>query len=201
METDWSVAAGPDDPIIELPWSDAESGTAWVDLRVPPDLQAQRIAALPEAHRIPALARALEAWNAPAGLLQTTKCDHWPLDAEELADTADLLDEAAAAFGFGSYIDVLFAPPAAMADFLLHEEWARTTARRAAAASIANARMELIVRPARAAEAWGFGVTVYCYAVGDIEQQALASWAQTLEATVPLLIAAADELLPIANGL
>ncbi len=34
METDWSVAAGADDPVIETRWSDAASGHGWVALRV-----------------------------------------------------------------------------------------------------------------------------------------------------------------------
>src|ERR1700724_115954 len=51
----------------------------------------------------------------------------------ELAEMADLLDAQEAAHGTASYIDVLMAHQVPMSDFLLHEEWARTTARRAAA--------------------------------------------------------------------
>ena len=39
METDWSVAAGADDPVIEAHWSDAASGLRWLDLRVDDETQ------------------------------------------------------------------------------------------------------------------------------------------------------------------
>ena len=127
METDWSVAAGGDDPVIEARWSDAATGLAWVDLRVDGETQRSRIAALPEAARSPAMARALALLNAPRGVLMTTKCDRWLLSDAERAELADALDAPVLACGYGSYIDVLMAHAVPMADFLLHEEWARTT--------------------------------------------------------------------------
>ena len=166
METDWSVAAGSDDPVIEARWSDAASGLAWVDLRVDAETQRSRIAALPEAARSPAMARALALLNDPRGSLMTTKCDRWPLSDAERAELADALDAPVPACGYGSYIDVLMAHAVPMEDFLLHEEWARAMARRCAALAVENARLEVVVRPARNDEIWGYGLTVYCYAGG-----------------------------------
>ena len=192
METDWSVAAGADDPVIETHWSDAPTGLAWVDLRADAETQKSRIVALPEAARSPAMARALALLNAPRGVLMTTKCDRWLLSDAERAELADTLDAPELATGYGSYIDVLMAHAVPMADFLLHEEWARTTARRCAALPVDDARLEVVVRPAHKDDAWGYGLTVYCYAGGVDEARAEAVWADAIEQTVPILIATAE---------
>jgi hypothetical protein len=195
METDWSVAAGADDPVIEAHWSDAASGLQWVDLRVDGEAQRSRIAAMPEAAQSPALARALALLNAPHGLLITSKCDRWVLSDEERAELADVLDVPVPAFGYGAYIDVLMAHAVPMADFLLHEEWARTTARRCAALPIEDGRMELVVRPAQKDTVWGYGLTVYCYAGGADTSRAGEILDEALEQTVPVLIATAEAML------
>jgi hypothetical protein len=192
METDWSVAAGADDPVIETRWSDRANRPGWVDLRVDGAAQRDRIAALPEAAPSSALARALALLNAPRGLLMTTKCDRWLLSDEERADLADALDAPAAACGYGLYVDVLMAHAVPMADFLLHEEWARTTARRCAALAIDDARLEFVVRPAHNDAVWGYGLTVYCYAGGADTWHAEAVLDKTLDESVPILIAAAE---------
>jgi hypothetical protein len=198
METDWSVAAGADDPMIETHWSDAASGMAWVDLRGDVETQRIRIAALPEAGRSPAMARALALLNAPRGLLMTTKCDRWQMNDEERAQLADALDAPVAPWGCGSYIDVLMVHAMPMADFLLHEEWARTTARRCAALAVRNApgdaRVEVVVRPAHNDDVWGYGLTLYCYAGGVDELRAEAAWDSVIEQTIPVLIAAAEAM-------
>jgi hypothetical protein len=194
VETDWSVAAAAEDPAIEAEWSDAATGLRFVDLRIDEAQQAERIAALPDAAAAPALGRALALLNAPGGMLLTTKCDRWAMDADELAEMADLLDKPAAAYGVASYIDVLMAHQVPMSDFLLHEEWARTTARRAAALEIENARLDVVVRPARRSDTWGFGLTVYCYGVGEDGEQASAAWAEAVEQTVPVLIRAGESM-------
>jgi hypothetical protein len=195
METDWSVAAGADDPVIEAGWSDAASGLGWVDLRVDGETQKDRIAALPEAAGTPALARVLALLNAPNGLLMTTKCDRWLLSDAEREELAEALDAPRAACGYGLYIDVLMTHAVPMADFLLHEEWARTTARRCAALPIEDARLELVVRPAQKDAVWGYGVTVYCYAGGADSSGAEAVLDRVLEQAVPVLIAAAEAML------
>jgi hypothetical protein len=194
METDWSVAAGADDPVIETHWSDAASGMAWVDLRGDGGSQGSRIAALPEAAATPAMERALALLNAPRGLLMTTKCDRWQMDDEERGELAHALDAPVPPWGCGSYIDVLMAHATPMADFLLHEEWARTTARRCAALAVGNVRVEVVVRPAHNDAVWGYGLTLYCYAGGADELRAEATWDSAIEQTIPVLIAAAEAM-------
>ena len=194
METDWSVAAGADDPVIETGWSDTASALGWVDLQVDGEEQRRRISTLPEAARSPAITDALLLLNAPGGLLMTTKCDRWQMDEAERAEVADALDAPPALYGCGSYIDVLMAHAVPMADFLLHEEWARTTARRCAALSADDARLDIVVRPAHHGDIWGYGLSVYCYAGGADEVRAEAAWSAAIAATVPVLIATAESL-------
>jgi hypothetical protein len=194
METDWSVAAGADDPVIEAHWSDAASGLAWVDLRVDAETQSARIAALPEAAASPSMVKALVLLNAPHGLLMTTKCDRWQMSDEERAELADALDGPVAACGFGSYIDLLMAHAVPISDFLMHEEWARTAARRCAVLPIDNARVELVVRPAHNNAVWGYGLTMYCYAGGADERGAEEAWSRAIEQTIPVLIATAESM-------
>lgn len=196
MESDWSVAAGADDPVIEAPWSDVTSGLAWMDLRVDAELQRERIMVLSEVAAAPALARALMRLNALSGLLLTAKCDRWPMSEAELMELADILDAPSAACGYGSYIDVLMAHSVPMSDFLLHEEWARMAARRCAALDESGARTEMVVRPAHKDRHWGFGISVYCYAGGLDKTAAEATWSKTLEQIIPIVIVAAEALLP-----
>ena len=193
METDWSVAAGGNDPVIETRWSDV-TGSGWVDLRVGAETQSARIARLPEAAASPEMAWALRLLNAPHGLLMTTKCDRWQMSDAERAELADALDEPLAACGVGSYIDVLMVHAVPMSDFLLHEEWARTVARRCAALAVDHARVELVVRPAHDDAVWGYGLTVYCYAGGTEERLAEAAWGQAMEQTIPVLMVAAEAM-------
>ena len=83
MESDWSVAAGADDPVIETHWSDAASGLAWVDLRVDEEIAAEPDCRTAGGRCIPAMARALALLNAPHGMLMTTKCDRWQMERRE----------------------------------------------------------------------------------------------------------------------
>lgn len=200
METDWSVAAAADDPVIEMPWQDDKSALAWVDLRVNAEAQRKQMAAIPEAATSPTLAHSLALLNAPLGLLLTTKCDRWRLNEEERADLADALDAPTAAYGYGSYIDVLMAHATPMTDFLLHEEWARLTAIRCAALAAEAARMEVIVRPACSNGIWGYGITLYCYAGGMDEVHAETAWADALKQITPVLIEEAENLLVSADN-
>jgi hypothetical protein len=194
METDWSVAAGADDPVIETRWSDASSGLGWVDLRVDGEEQRRRVSTLPEAAHSRAMTNALLLLNAPRGLLMTTKCDRWQMDDAERGELADALDAPPAACGYGSYIDVLMAHVVPMADFLLHEEWARTTARRCSALAVDDARLDIVVRPAHDGDVWGYGLTVYCYAGGADDMHAEAMWSAAIAAIIPVLVATAESL-------
>jgi hypothetical protein len=180
--------------LIEARWSDASSGLAWVDLRVGVETQQSRIAALPEAAASPAMAKALALLNAPHGLLMTTKCDRWQMSDEERVELAEVLDGPMAACGVASYIDVLMVHAVPSSDFLMHEEWARTAARRCAALTIDNARVELVVRPAHNDAVWGYGLTMYCYAGGADERDAEAAWSRAIEQTIPVLIATAESM-------
>ena len=201
METDWSVAAGADDPLIEIPWRDAAMGLEFTDLRVNAVTQTDRIAGLPETADSSALARVLALLNRRTGLLMTSKCDRWLLDDEERAELAEILDTPIAAHGCGSYIDVLMTHPIPMADLLLHEEWARATTRRSATLAHPEARLDLIIRPAQFHTVWGYGMTVYHYAAGSDPRRAQDAWTAALEETVAILIEVADASVVRAGSL
>jgi hypothetical protein len=51
-----------------------------------------------------------------------------------------------------------------------------------------------VVRPAHHGDAWGFGLTVYCYAGGADEMLAEAAWSAAIAATIPVLVATAESL-------
>lgn len=192
METDWGVAAAAEDPLIDLPWLDSATGIRFQDLRFGKEEQLARIKALSEVAGAPALATALLQLNDVNGVLATSKCDRWTMDETELAELALVLDATVEQHGCASYIDVLLTHPLPMADFLLHEEWARTTAIRCAALAHPAARLDLVIRPARMHGAWGYGLSMYIYAAASEQQQAATAWADALEDCIPILRAAAE---------
>jgi hypothetical protein len=116
------------------------------------------------------------------------------LDEAELVELAEALDASPTANGFGSYIDVVMVHTVPMTDFLLHEEWARTAARRCAGLNVPDGRVEMLVRAAHKNGVWGFGMSVYCYASGRDQAAAGTAWGAALEQTIPIVIAAAEEL-------
>ncbi len=192
METDWSVAAGGDDPLIVVPWKDEAGRVRFVDLRQPRDLQSASLSQLPEASTSPSLWRLLTLLNDSGGVLMTSKCDRWQMDDEERRELSDVLDAPVAPAGVASYVDVLMTHPMPMADFLLHEEWVRATALGCAALEHPAARLDLIVRPAQLDGHWGYGVSMYVYAVGANVAQAEAAWSAALDGCAPILRAAAE---------
>jgi hypothetical protein len=57
-----------------------------------------------------------------------------------------------------------------------------------------DAQLDVVVRPAREHDVWGYGLTVYCYAGGVDEVRAEAVWADAIEQTAPILIATAEAM-------
>src|SRR5580658_1773410 len=88
MHTEWTAECSADDPMLVVPWVDsqdasgnhsAQPGSHFVTLRAEP----YSIAEIPEADRIPDLARALRALNANRSPFLTAKCDAWPLSPRD----------------------------------------------------------------------------------------------------------------------
>lgn len=171
MEVEWSVAAGEDDPVIVVPWSDDAGVCVYVDLRACPD----RIEQIAEACAWPELRTVLLLLNAPASGVWTAKCDAWELTEDEKA-----LDFGPVAYGVGCYIDVIREQEALFASF----EGQLTALQRVAAATLAlasqDARADFVLRPAQNGPAAGFATTVYVYGYGEQLQEARERWAQAL---------------------
>ncbi len=187
--------------MIVVPWSDPEGTAHFVDLRAEPF----DIAEIPEAEDHPALRRALRSLNASGSGFFTSKCDAWALSPELGGDKLealrldlDLLDEEAA-FGFGSYIDVLWRERSVFAS--AHQASGRLDrlVRRAARLPHPESALETALRPAVIADRGdaenqppryaleGFAFTLYVTAVAADPETAGKRWEAALEAVVDLL--------------
>src|SRR5579875_2358245 len=79
MLAEWSAECSADDPVLMVPWRDAEGRAAYIDLRANPyDLYL-----IPEAEAYPALMQALRSLNAARSPVFSAKCDAWQLAEEE----------------------------------------------------------------------------------------------------------------------
>jgi hypothetical protein len=186
MEADWSVEVGPQLDVIDADW------TGFVDLRAKPEAAEQ----IPEAARYRPLADALVALNAADSPLFTAKCDVWGLAENEI--DPDEFDAAAgeAHAGMACYVDVLAREPGLFASFARHEAWAQAVVDRLRGAEIAQGRVDLVVRGARACGAEGFGVTLYAAGCGRDSAAAQTAWEAVLGAAVTATINEA-EILPL----
>ena len=201
MFAEWSAECGADDPIVVVPWSDPEGRVRFVDLRAEPF----DIADIPEAEDYPAMRRALRSLNASGSGFFTSKCDAWalsPEDGEEKLEALrielELLDEEAA-FGFGSYIDILWRERSTFAS--AHQASGRLDrlVRRTTRLPHPEAALEAVLRPAIVAERSeagspsargaleGFAATLYITAVAADPETAMRRWEAALEAVVDLL--------------
>ena len=192
MLSEWTAECSEDAPTLVVPWSDAESGAHFVDLRAEP----YDLAEIHEAELYPALARALRALNATRSPLLTVKCDAWTLPGrdqrpklEGLQMELDLSPEEARC-GFGSYIDLLWRERAVFASAHHQQDRLDRLVRRAARLPHAEAALEFVLRPAlldlNGAQE-GFACTAYLYAVAAEPDIALRRWELALEDVVTLL--------------
>lgn len=183
MEADWCVEVGRDLPIIEGYWP------GFVDLRRSWDA----IEKVQEARQHPALRDALSALNSERSPLFTTKCDAWPLAAEEIDPDEFAASSQTTGAGFASYIDVLERDATRFASFEFHERRARAIAAILRKVHLAQGRADIAVRRAYLQETSGFGVTLYAAGCGVDRAVAYGEWTAALAATVAATIAAAAE--------
>jgi hypothetical protein len=198
MLAEWSVESAADDPVLVIPWSDPADPTGnrrFIDLRENPyDLDH-----LPEAELYPPLMHALRALNAPRSPVFTAKCDAWPLtpaaDADELEHlrlNLDIFDDSArdAAFGFVSYIDILWRERSVFTSFHQHEQLLHRLTRHAAPLHQPFAMLDCVLRPALvdlAGPQEGFALSLYIKALGHDAPAAQENWAAALNAVVGLV--------------
>jgi len=203
MHTEWSAECGVEDPVLLVPWSDADGVVAFVDLQNDPGA----IETISEAEAHPPLMQALRALNAMRSPVFTAKCDAWEMDEEELThlrlelgftleETQEDTEEFAVgepeevAFGFANYIDCICRDQALFASFPRHEHLVRSITRLAAPLNQPNTALECVLRPAFVhlqAPRQGYAVSVYVKALDRSPQKAWTRWAAALAEVTALL--------------
>ncbi|MGD0469318.1 MAG: hypothetical protein ABSA54_13150 [Terriglobales bacterium] len=99
MDADFSVELGPEDPVLDFPWTDPSGKLAYVDLKRLPELIAQ----IEEAQTFPELQEFLRTLNSPRCMVETAKCDAWA--TTELSAEEEVYN---ASHKSASYVDVVF---------------------------------------------------------------------------------------------
>lgn len=188
MFAEWSAECGNEDPVLVVPWADPDGPAHFLDLR-PDPYDAYLI---PEAERHPALLQALRSLNASRSPVFTAKCDVWPLDAEELSALGHNLelDAAAAAYGFASYIDIVWRDRSVFASRHRQEEILDRLIRQAQLYDAPLASLECVMRPAVLdfdEPQEGYAISLYIKAAGADAAHAEDEWGRALERAATVL--------------
>lgn len=188
MLTEWSAECAIDDPIMEVPWTSPDGALRWVDLRTDPNALDE----ITEADEHPSLLAALRALNASRSPVYTSKCDVWPMDADELSNLRDelLLEPDVAAAGITSYIDLVFADRATFASRHQSEQMLHRIDRLARELPHSLAKLELVLRPAvvdLGAVQEGYAITLYVKGCGVDEFEATERWSAALRDVARLI--------------
>ena len=192
MLAEWSVECAAEDPVLVVPWKNADGTTGFVDLRANP----YDFDGVPEAEQHPPLMQALRALNATRSPVFTAKCDAWPLDEEEIEqlqmnlDATPTVDFATPCFGFASYIDLVWRERSLFSSFHRQEQMLHQLTRLAAPLDRPEAMLDCVMRPALVdlkGPQEGFAVSLYVKALGTSQQAAWKEWATALAAVVALV--------------
>ena len=192
MLAEWSVECGAEDPVLVVPWKNADGSTGFVDLRANP----YDFDAIPEAEQHPPLMQALRALNAMRSPVFTAKCDAWMMDADEIAqlqinlDAPSTLDFDAPHSGFASYIDLIWRERSLFGSFHLQEQVLHRLVRLAEPLDHPDAMLDCVLRPALVdlnGAQEGFAVSLYVKSLGPAPQSAWKEWAAALDEVVALI--------------
>jgi hypothetical protein len=192
MLSEWNAECSNDAPTLIVPWSDAATGSHFIDLRAEP----YDIAEISEAELQPSLGRALRSLNATRSPFLTAKCDAWTLTIANDADTIEslrlelMLSDEDEHFGFGSYIDLLWRERSVFASAHQQQDRLDRIIRRAQKLNHPEAALECVLRPAFIdlnAPLEGFATTLYITALGPEPAIAHRRWELALEDVVALL--------------
>lgn len=175
MNVDWDALIGPDEPVIVAPWEH------FTDLREHPEAAHT----LPETAEYPELAEALLALNAHGSPVFTSKCDIWPLAADEIdPDEFDARPDEAQ-HGLAAYLDVIPAQPADRATFAAVEQLARAIVTALRSQNPAQpGRIDLVLRAADIDDQPAYAFTLYASAAGATESAAREHFRTVLHASV-----------------
>jgi hypothetical protein len=186
MLAEWTAECAADAPTLVVPWSDAESGLRFVDLRSDP----YALAEIGEAELFPELGRALRSLNAQRSPLLTAKCDAWELKRPEHAAELDALaleldlDTADAACSFACYIDCLWRDRALFASAHQQQLVLDRITRRMERLRYPQCAVACVLRPALldlAGTLEGYAFTLYLRSVADTPDTARVEWGRALD--------------------
>jgi len=207
VQVDYAVELGPDDPVLDLPWSSDDPSLRYYDLKNCAEL----IAHVPEAADHPELGAFLTRMNATSFSMQTAKCDAW--FTTELAPEEEIFG---APGKFGCYVDLLFREEESRIQFEKYESLAkRLCALLKQAPEIAGSAEFMIRRcycqvtelsnmspksnnatddstqhhPAREVTS-GFYITAYISGFGDTQDEARQQWTIVLQLVQNALVQA-----------
>jgi len=192
MLADWSVECGAEDPVLVVPWKNADGATGFVDLRTNP----YDFDAIPEAEQHPPLMQALRALNATRSPVFTAKCDAWTMDTDEIEqlqmnlDVLSALDYETPHAGHASYIDLIWRDRSLFGSFHLQEQLLHRLARLAEPLDHPDAILDCVLRPALVdlnGPQEGFAVSLYVKSLGPTPQAAWSEWAAALAEVVALI--------------
>ncbi len=202
MDADWSVECAGDDPLVAVPWQNADGTLTFVDLRSELPRDPEVLLQIPEARQYPAIAAALGRWNHATSPLFTAKCDVWSYPAH-LFDAEDL---PGFAFARGSDVDFIPLATETFQHFPAAELQLRRWKEMAASIPAPDARCEWILRRAMLAPEdakecvqyrQGYAATLYVWGYGGNEESAATAWEFALTSLIePTLAAAAATIEP-----
>jgi hypothetical protein len=171
MDADYSVELSPDDPVLDLPWSDPERRFEYYDLKRHPEL----LARIPEVQQFPQLGDFLRAVNSTASLFESAKCDVW--STQELNPEEEMFGLP---YKFASYVDLVFAHRDRRELFSMHELFAKELVTLLRKTPETASSVEICVRRAYFgigdAAREGCYLTLYLNGFGDDEQSARLNW-------------------------
>jgi hypothetical protein len=179
VQADYSVELGPDDDMLEIPWSSPDGTLHYCDLRRNPEL----IAEVTEAIANPPLKVFLAAINSRS-IFSSAKCDVWL--SEQLNPEEDIY---VGSCKFGSYVDLVFAEQHGVSSdprfsFKTHEDLLKHVVHRLSATPDIPASAEFSLRRCHfhlgPTTQEGFYVTLYVFGYGADEIEARRHWAQAL---------------------
>jgi len=176
MDADFSIELGPEDPVMDLPWTDPSGKLAYFDVKRHPELLEQ----IEEARSHPELAEFLTKLNSPRSAVETAKCDAW--STTELTADEDIHN---ASHKFASYVDVVFSDIERRPSFSVHEEFAKKLAELLRRAPEVPSSVEICVRRCYFGGEddvrKGFYFTVYANGYGNDEAEARRNWVVALQ--------------------
>jgi hypothetical protein len=176
VEADFAVELGSADETLEIPWAAAAGGPRYYDLKRHPEL----LSNIEEVSSLPELRDFLVVLNSPSGILETAKCDAWA--STELNPEEEIF---AAAFKFGSYVDLLFSPENLRISLAEHEQFAKRVIHLLQRVPEIPAACEMLIRRcfdlSEDETREGLYITLYVFGYGEDEAQARKRWAIALK--------------------